>query len=109
MGTEKSGSGGEARAATQATMQKVCADKSKESALTQILITQQIERGKLQIEQEQRRSEEETARHTIEIKRGKLQIEQEKRRSEEETARHTIELQILQRKLLNLEYNGTSY
>ena len=46
MGTEKSGRGGEARAATQATMQKVCADKSKESALTQILITQQIEQGK---------------------------------------------------------------
>ena len=66
------------RATTQATMQEVCAMKIKESELTQTLITQQIEREK-------------------------LQIEQEKRRSEEDTARHTLELQILQKQLVSLE------
>ncbi|GMI55700.1 hypothetical protein ScalyP_jg4053 [Parmales sp. scaly parma] len=38
-----------------------------------------------------------------EIEREKLQIEQEKRRSEEDTARHTLELQILQKQLVSLE------
>jgi len=80
------------RATTQATMQEVCAMKIKESELTQTLITQQIEREKLQIEREK-----------LQVKREKLQVEQEKRRSEEDTARHTLELQILQKQLVSLE------